>query len=112
MFPSVEGVTQPTGTVALRAMICCVKALLGICLRGANGKAWLSSGFPTSRYSNLEGSTSSRVEEAEVGSQNQSSLIAHTNHLTAIASLGSIAADSLKGSYINNPSNAVFARSA
>lgn len=81
MFLCVKGVTQPTGLVALHVMTRSVKALLDMSLRGTNGKVWLSSGFPTSRYSNLEGSTSSRVEEAEAESQSQSSLTAHTNHL-------------------------------
>lgn len=81
MFLSVKGVTQPTGLVALPVLTHSVKALLDTYLRGTSGKVWLSSGFPTNWYSNLEGSTSSRVEEAELESQSQSSLIAHTNHL-------------------------------
>lgn len=56
------------------------KSLHGVCLTGTNGKVCVSSGFPTRQYSKLEGSTSSKVEKAEVGSQSQSSLIAHANH--------------------------------
>lgn len=55
------------------------KPLHGVCLTGTSGKVWLPSGFPTSQYSELKGSTSSRVEEAEAGPQSQSILTAHAS---------------------------------
>lgn len=56
------------------------KTLHGVCLTGTSGKVCVSSGFPPRQYSKLEGSTSSKVEKAEAGSQSQSSFIAHANH--------------------------------
>lgn len=76
-----KGVTQTTEIVSLYVTACSVKKPLhGICLTGTSGKVCLSSGFPTCQYSKLERSTSSRLEEAEAGSQSQSSVKAHASH--------------------------------